>query len=299
MVRRDVKWGDGVDGDDITEWLRALRRRNMAATTIKRRRITARRLEAWLAERGDTMLDATSDDIATWLDGLRNKHTGKSLAPQSVDHYQSDLVGFYRWATRSGRLDSDPTEWLERRIRPAYLPHPIVSDDLAVALDLADPQMRMILALAALAGLRAAEIAALHVTAVDRGGQTLWVVQGKGAKDRVVPICPALDAELARYGLPRSGPVIHHEGGQYRAQSMSAKASRFLSGCGLGNSLHDLRHWYASTLLDQGVDVRVVQELLGHSSLSSTQIYTRVSRRHLTSAVASLDLPGQRLLRSA
>jgi site-specific recombinase XerD len=280
-------------GDPIGLWLDALKRKNRAPATIRRRRIIGRRYECYVEDvHGKRVLDADVATIEAWLDQLRHHQTGKAVAPQTRSHYLGDLHDFYGWAVRVGRIEEDPTELIERPDRPHYLPRPIGTDDAAMALAMADRTMRMVLVLAGLAGMRCGEIARLDATNIDRRNRTLWVVQGKGRKDRVLPISNTLDDEMARYGMPRHGPVIEHAGKPFTPNSLSAKGSRYLHGLGIECSLHCWRHWFATTLLDEGADLRAVQELLGHSSLSSTQIYTRVSRVRLASAVDLLALPG-------
>ena len=281
-----------VEADWIGAWIVSLRRANRAAATIKRRRMTARRFEAWMGTHGRSVLDATAEDVEAWLDSIRHRTTGGAITPQSRAHYLGDLAGLYRWLTKQHVVAVDPTEDIQRPTRPRYLPRPIADEDAAVALAMADPTTRLVLVLAGLAGLRCAEICSLDAGQVDRRGKVLWVVQGKGGKDRVVPICSELDAELGAATLPRHGPVVHHQGLAYSPNSMSAKVSRYLAGLGIHGGLHAWRHWFATALLDGGRDVREVQELLGHTSLQSTQVYTRVSRARLADAVGVLHLPG-------
>jgi site-specific recombinase XerD len=278
--------------DPIGHWIAHLRRINRATKTIQRRQLTGRRWEAWCNDHQQRVLDAPTESIEGWLDGLRHQSTGQPVAPQTRSHYLGDLRSFYQWAQRTRLITDDPTETIELPHRPRYLPRPISNDDAATALASADPKMRMVLVLAGLAGLRCGEIAALDVQNIDRRNSTLWIIQGKGMKDRVVPISATLDAELGRYRLPATGLVIHHGGRPYTPDALSAKTSRYLHRLGIGASLHQWRHWFATSLLDEGADVRVVQELLGHSSLATTAVYTRVSRRHLYGAVDLLHLPG-------
>lgn len=278
--------------DHIEAWLHALARKNRAPATIRRRRTIGRRWEAWCYAQGVPILDATGADVEAWLDSIRHQRTGRPVTAQTRSHYLGDLASFYAWALRDRRCDLDPTEHIEHPARPHYLPRPISDTDAAHAIANADRTMRLVLMLAGLAGLRVAEIAALDAHDLDRPGRTLWVRQGKGARDRVVPISDALDAELGRYDPPRAGRIVTHPGGNYSGSSLSAKVSRYLHGLGIEASLHQWRHWFATGLLDGGVDVRVVQELLGHQSLATTQVYTRVSTLHLSSAVGVLAVPG-------
>ena len=275
-------------------WAEHLQRRGFAATTVKRRRLIAAKWMRWCEASGIDPMRASSLDVERWLHGLRHRRTGMHLAPQSWDHYRGDLRSFYAWCVVQGHAMADPTEAVERPRRPTYLPRPISHDDLADAMSSADPTTRVVLALAALAGLRCAEIARLDATSVDLARRVLWVRQGKGGKDRVVPICDALAAELARYGIPRAGPVVSHGGGRpYAPGSLSSRMSRYLGTIGSASTLHALRHWFVTELVRGGADIRTVQELAGHSSLASTQVYAAVAAVDAAAAVASLAMPSR------
>lgn len=269
--------------DPIRGWLRHQHRRNLSPASIRRRRVVLRSLEAWCDERKQrsvTWLD--QDSLEEWLDGLR-------ITPQSRAHYISDLASFYRWAQRVGIRSDDPTEHVARPQRPRYLPRPIADEDLARAMHEASPKMRCVLALAALAGLRVSEIARLDATDINWNTGLLHVRQGKGRKDRVVPLHPGLAEELRRYRTPRHGPIIHHDGHPYTPNSLSAMVSRHLKGLQVEATAHSLRHWFASKAYGASGDIRAVQDLLGHASLTTTQVYTALNPEATRSAVEGID----------
>lgn len=146
--------------------------------------------------------------------------------------------------------------------------------------------------LAALAGLRVHEIAKVHGHDLDLEQGTLRVI-GKGAKDALIPLHEVLIHEALMY--PRddwwfpaySGPCPH-VGRQAVSKTIAAAMHR----AGVESTPHALRHWYGTSLLERGVDIRIVQELMRHSSLQSTQIYTKVSGTQRQIAIGKLELPG-------
>lgn len=272
-------------GDPIRGWLRHMHRRNLSTATIRRRRVVMRRMERWADEHERKATWFTTEDIEEWLDGLR-------ISPQSRSHYIGDISSFYRWLQRTGMRSDDPTETIARPQRPRYLPHPIGDDDLARAMEAADPKLRAVLALASLAGLRVSEIASLDVNAINWQQQLIHVHQGKGRRDRIVPLHPVLETELRRYGLPKHGPIINHDGRAYAPGSVSSMVSRHFHDLGINSTCHSLRHWFASKAYGVGGDIRAVQELLGHSSLTTTQVYTALDPRAARVAVEGIAPAG-------
>lgn len=268
--------------DPIRGWLHTQQRKNLSPASIRRRRITLRRLERWCDDRGKKLLWLDTATINDWLDTLR-------VAPQSLSHYIGDVASFYRWAQLAGFRNDDPTETIDRPRRPRYLPRPIGGEDLHHAIQEADPPLRMVLVLAALAGLRIAEIAHLDAVDLDLVAGLIFVRQGKGSRDRVVPMHVGLRAELDRYGPPRHGPLIHYDGRPYAPGSLSAKVSRHMKSLDIQATAHSLRHWFASQAYLTGSDIRAVQELLGHSSLTTTQVYTAINPQASRTAVEGID----------
>lgn len=268
--------------DPIRGWLQHMRRRNLSQASIRRRRLILRRLERWADDDGRSLLWLDTDALADWLDTLH-------VAPQSRAHYIGDLASFYGWACRVGLRPDDPTEELERPRRPRYLPRPIADEDLHHALETADPPLRVALALAAYAGLRVAEVAALDVADIAWPTQLIHVRQGKGNRDRIVPMHSRLVWEIRQYGPPRHGPLIQHDGGAYKPGSLSAKVSRHMRGLGIDATAHSLRHWFATKAYGGSGDIRAVQDLLGHASLSTTQVYTALDPAAARAAVEQIE----------
>ncbi len=208
---------------------------------------------------------------------------------------------FGRFLVRRGVLASDPARGLPFPRRSRRLPRTLPRLDLNDALDAlaaaSDPQAprdRALLECLYSAGLRLSEIVGLDHGDVDRGARLLRV-RGKGRRERVVPVgeraLAALEAHWAHAGrtsAPRDEPAFAGRSGRLAGRTVQRIVARRLAQVagGLGVTPHALRHSFASHLLDAGADLRAIQELLGHASLSSTQVYTHVTRTRLQKAYA-------------
>jgi len=217
--------------------------------------------------------------------GLRKVSAARKLAA---------LKTFFRYLCREGILERNParallTPRLERRI-PAHLEEQEVSHLLEIPGEQdADQRARALLELLYATGLRCAEIVSLDLDALDLEARVLRVV-GKGGKERLVPFGRrARDAVLGYLPLrkrtrPRSPALfLNHRGGRLTDRSVRRILAARLRQLAMVRrvSPHTLRHSFATHLLERGADLRAIQELLGHASLSTTQRYTHVNVRHL------------------
>jgi integrase/recombinase XerC len=258
-------------------------------------------VDGFVAESEDSAL---ADALGVW----EAKTTGASSWAEMPPHIQaqvqwqlfvtgmehawvSTLHGFYAWAMRHGLTDSDPTTMMDRPRTHAGLPRPIGDDDLAYAVTVADAQMRAWLACGALAGMRVGEIAGLKRPDVIEGRSRLRIL-GKGRRERVVPLHPALLEALRAAGLPRTGPVFTRPGGgPWSGAAVSRRMAGFFHDLGIDATAHQLRHWFATQTYAGCGDLLVVQNLLGHSSPTTTAVYTAWSRPAADAAVEALALP--------
>ena len=219
--------------------------------------------------------------------------TGLSASTRAS--YHERIRAFYRWAQKVKLRADDPMGGVPVPRRPAGVPRPVGDHELPVLLAACTRRRtRTMVLLAALAGLRVHEIAKVHGGDVDLVTGSLTVT-GKGGSTQVIPLHDELLAEARSY--PRDDwwfPSYAAQGAREPHVSRHAVGeaiARAMRRAGIRATPHQLRHWYGSTLLEQGVDVRVVQELMRHKSLQSTQIYTRVSPRARQAAIAVLALP--------
>lgn len=271
----------------LAGWATEMRRRGVMPSSIDARTIQVRAVASDI-----DLSSATVDQIEEWLDA-REGREGGPISDRTRYCYWSSLSGFYEWAVSAGVVEVDPTSQVNRpKLRPG-LPRPIRLDLLHRALHHADDRMRVWVMLAALGGLRVAEIAGLERNDVhDNSDPWHLHVVGKGRKERWVPVHPQLRQALERFGLPRLGPLFRSRTGRpYTAASVSEMMCNHLNGLDIDDRPHSLRHWFATTALE-GSDgnLRVVQELLGHANLNTTAIYTKVMPAQADAVVAGISL---------
>ena len=210
------------------------------------------------------------DAVLAWWTTRQRRADGQPKSVASLSAEASHLRAYARWAIQRGELDRNPADWLPR-IRQARRKARAVSEAaLWRAMQDADPEMRRMLALAAMAGLRSAEIAAVTWEDIDRGNGVLWVREGKGRKDRSVPLSAGLLAEL---GDPGTGPIV----GESSAKAVSLRLGRYLRARGIDSTAHRLRARYATRFLAATGDLVATAEALGHADVSTTAMYAVAS----------------------
>lgn len=203
--------------------------------------------------------------------------------------YAMHIRAFYRWATAAGVLDGDPSVDMARPKIPRCLPRPVTEQELQLALERSAEPWTTIILLASGAGLRASEIAGL-----DRGDITDEDIRviGKGDVERIVPCHPSIWEHVK--DRPR-GPLITVDGQPISGRWISAHATHHFNRIKMrGVHMHRFRHYFATALLELGHDLRTIQELLGHASVTSTQIYTLVRSGQRRLAIRTLPIPTQR-----
>lgn len=224
---------------------------------------------------------------------------GRPYRATSVVRALSSIRAFHRFLLREGVADRDPTAGVVRPRLPSRLPHPLPLADVLRLLDRPDTSVRGGLRDRALletlygAGVRVSELVGLDVDDVDLEEGSIRVL-GKGRRERDVPIGrfarEALSAYLTRerpsLATRRSRSAVFlnlRDGGRLSRQGVTDILARHAREAGIDRrvSPHVLRHSFATHLLEGGADVRVVQELLGHASVATTQVYTLVTREHL------------------
>ena len=227
----------------------------------------------------------------------------EGYARKTVARKASALRRYFRWAERTGRVAADPTIGAMTPSQERYLPRVLRSEELGALLDkpraaLADDssarRQRDVAVLELLygSGLRVSEVCAMRVGDVDLDRQRL-TVNGKGSKQRIVPLSEPASLALAEWLANGRGEMadpstagdavfVNLSGRPLNTQGVRRLVNRAAS---TQTNPHALRHTFATHLLDGGADLRQVQELLGHSDLGSTQIYTHVSRDRLRRVV--------------
>lgn len=275
------------DHGELAELLAGFRlaqeRRALAPSTINHRRWELRRLAEWMAPQ--SILDASAEDIERWCDA-------RHLTPKGRYDSISTCHAFFAWAIREELVEADPTESIDRPRLPAHLPRPIDDTDLEAALAGADPERAAWYALAAFQGLRCKEIASLQREDVllHQEPPMLLVRSPKGRRQRSVPLHPRALEAIEGAGLPRAGYVFRRNDGKpHTPARVSQLGNQALRGLGVDATMHQLRHWFGSRLYANTRDLRMTQELLGHSSPTTTAVYTAFNPGDAVGAVAGLS----------
>jgi integrase/recombinase XerD len=271
-------------------------------------------LAADLARAGSCVADAGSDELRTHLARL----AGRRLAPASVARRLSAIRQLYRFLYSEGHRGDDPAAAIEGPKRGRSLPKVLSIKQVDGLLDQARAGMQTeaqseklraarlncLLEVLYATGLRVSELVALPQTAARRD-QRMLIVRGKGGRERLVPLNDAARHAMAEYlalrDQAKAGPSkwlfpSFGESGHLTRQHFARELKALAAAAGLRAaqvSPHVLRHAFASHLLQNGADLRVVQTLLGHADISTTQIYTHVLEERLKSLVRDLHPLGE------
>jgi site-specific recombinase XerD len=278
-----------------------LRRRGMAEKTRRAYGLDLGQFALWCSTQALEPPQVTPRTLRRYAALLSDRRNVAATVARKL----AALRAFFRTMREHGVVAHNPADLLPAPKRPAQLPRVLRPDEVAALLDRIPASTplelrdRALFEVAYASGLRAEELVALDVRAVSFDGEELRV-EGKGSKTRIVPVGePALRA-VARY-LERARPVLAATGGRAGDALFLSKSGRRLSTSDVrrrlrvwarqaavvgGVSPHALRHSFATHLLDGGADLRAIQELLGHASISTTQIYTRVESARLKTAYA-------------
>jgi site-specific recombinase XerD len=185
---------------------------------------------------------------------------------------------------------------LPPRTRPKALPEILSREEVAALLEApANPKHRALLKTTYGAGLRVSEVVHLRLTDIDSTRGTIRVEQGKGRKDRYVPLSERLLGELRVYWKIRRPPVWLFPGRDITAPMTTRSAHRVYddakktAGITRGRGIHTLRHCFATHCLEDGTDSTLIQQVLGHARISTTSRYLHVSTRHLAQVKSPLD----------
>jgi integrase/recombinase XerD len=279
--------------------------RGLADNTLAAYRRDLERYVAFLgARRIEDLADVDAKTIRAFIASVSASTHGPDGEPYratTVSRMLSTVRTFHRFAVREGLVTDDPTAGVVRPRLPRALPHPLTVEEATAIVEApgdATPvatRDRAILELLYGAGLRISELVGLDVDDVDLEDAAVRVF-GKGSKERLVPIGRMARDAVAAYltrgrpalatGRSRAALFVNTRGGRLTRQSCSRLLDAHRTRAGITRVVtpHDLRHSFATHLLEGGADVRVVQELLGHASVATTQVYTLVTTEHLRAA---------------
>jgi integrase/recombinase XerD len=290
--------------------------RGLAASTVESYRRDLHRYASVLARRGKTRLgEITPADVADYLASLREGDAGHAaLAVSSAARAVIAVRGLHAFAVAQGLTGADPAREVPPPSPPRRLPKAITVEDVERLLDAAGPgpddlsaeprllRDRALLEFLYGTGARISEATGLDIDELQLGADPVVRLIGKGGKHRVVPVgryaVRALEAYLvrARPGLARASrrasasPAVflNARGGRLTRQGAWGVLHAAATRAGLPDvSPHTLRHSFATHMLDGGADIRVVQELLGHASVTTTQVYTLITVDRLREVYAT------------
>ena len=251
-------------------------------------------------------IDAYRRDLSDFAQNLEDIHTinrmninayvrtlrERKLAPTSVIRKVASLRGFFKWATSSGILEKNPAATLEQPKTPQRLPKVVSVKEIDEMLhNNLTPLEHVMMELLYSCGLRVSELVNLKLNDIDLSSKYVRCF-GKGSKERIIPIgeqaktvvkeyFPTRELLIKKYNLTTKNLLIKDNGHFVTRQDVY----NFIHAQGKlihkNISPHTLRHSFATHLLENGADLRVVQELLGHSDVSTTQLYTHISKKRL------------------
>lgn len=288
----------------VEKYLETLKTNGYSQSTIRTRKFYLQVFKDWCGERNiNEVTDLTQgmmERYKQYLSRYRNRVTGRPIAPDTRNHFLIAVKVFLNYLLEKEVLFKNPGIHLKLWKEPERLPKNILSvaeverilsiPDTKSALGLRD---RAILEVFYSTGIRRFELSRLRVGDVDFCNGTIFIEQGKGKKDRLIPVSGrALEwtrkyLEEVRFGLIRNADpeylFLSHWGRRLDESSIGSMVTEARKEAGITKkgSTHMFRHTTATLMLENGADIRYVQEMLGHSDLSSTQIYTHVAIRKL------------------
>jgi integrase/recombinase XerD len=304
----------------LHRYLQWLETHNFAANTVKIRRLQLSRFIRWCGDRSVTRAaEVTAEMLERFQRHLfyyRQKN-GQPLSISSQSHWLISLRSWFAWLKDQRVLEHNPALEMQLPREEKRLPRHALSEieveTIMAQADISKPsglRTRAVLELLYSSGLRRQEVLSLHLTDLDRQRRVILVRQGKGKKDRYVPLGERALAWIDKY-LAEARPLllgaeetaspllfVTQRGRQVHPNQLSSQVRQFMNQAGITKvgACHLFRHTAATIMLDHGADIRHIQAILGHDSLSTTQIYTHVSIGKLCEVHAKTH-PG-RLLRT-
>ena len=287
-----------LEAEEFLAWM--LAEKGRSANTLAAYRRDLRHYCAWLDEHGATLLDVDHRQLVAFV----GERKSSDAATSSIARQLAALRMMHRYLAVEGLRPDDPTSNLEGVKVPSGIPKPLTEAQITSLLDAVvghepiDRRDRALLELLYATGARISEAVGLSIGDLDLDGRLVRLF-GKGSKERIVPFGSSAGralnewfsvrgrARLVPDRWPRrddaSAVFLNTRGSRLTRQAAWLVVKKYGTRAGITDELspHVLRHSCATHLLDHGADLRVVQEMLGHASISTTQVYTRVSQERL------------------
>jgi integrase/recombinase XerD len=281
------------------DYLRYLRlQRSVSPNTLEAYALDLDKLLVFLEREGKAVTDVTLSDLQAFAAGLHDIGIG----PRSQCRILSGVRSFYRFLVMDGYMDSDPTELLESPVLGEHLPEfltPQEVDRLKESIDVSKPEghrNRAIIEMLYGSGLRVSELVNLKLSNIYYQ-EHYMLIEGKGAKQRLVPISPVAEEwfgywlqERAQWSIKPGAEdyaFLNRRGAPLTRVMVFTIIKRLCMDAGIRKNIspHTLRHSFATHMLQNGADLRIIQQLLGHEDISTTEIYTHVEVQDLRRAI--------------
>jgi integrase/recombinase XerC len=282
--------------DAVPKFLRSLRERSASVHTIKAYTQELENFSAYIGSR--TWRDIDHITIRGFLSHLYEKGLSKTSVARSLAAVRS----LYRWLAQEGVVEQNPAALVSTPKLPKKLPRVPTLEEMDSVLDGDMPEVarfakrdRLMLELLYGCGIRNSELVGINLDDIRPTAEAL-LVRGKGKKERYVPFGDAVKSALAAY-LPARQTIlvqfhkkipallVNQRGGRLTTRSVGRIIKKIAVAKGLSPDVHPhtLRHAFGTHMLEEGADLRAIQEMLGHERLSTTQRYTQLSMKHLLS----------------
>lgn len=278
-------------GKDITKsYMRYLKlQRNMSGNTLDAYQRDLQKLFDYLRREGKDVLDVKLEDLEHFSATLYDI----GISPRSQARILSGIRSFYRFLTIDGYIKEDPTELLESPRQPDHLPEVLSTEEVDMLEDAIDlskwegQRNKAIIEVLFSCGLRVSELVSLRLSNIYSEEHFLRVM-GKGSKERLVPISQRALEELSKWFDDRDKMAIkpgeqdyvflNRRGSHLTRTMILIMIKRYAQAAGIKKTIspHTLRHSFATALLEGGADLRAIQSMLGHESISTTEIYTHI-----------------------
>jgi len=278
----------------VADFLRHLREKNASPHTIKAYTGDLANFSAYVDSRGWDQIDHVA--IRGFLSRLYEQGLGKTSVARSLAAVRS----LYRWLASEGVVEQNPAKLVATPKLPKKLPRVPTIEEMNFVLDGEMPETaafperdRLMLELLYGCGIRNSELTGINVDDIRLSAEAI-LIRGKGKKERYVPFgdsvksalggyLPARQALLGRTGKHTQALLINHRGGRVTTRSVGRIIKKIAVAKGLSPDVHPhtLRHAFGTHMLEEGADLRAIQELLGHERLATTQRYTQLSMKHV------------------
>ena len=291
---RSTRTGGTIVAKAVADFLRHLRERNASPHTVKAYQQELTLFATYAGSRGWKQIDHIA------VRGFLSQLYEKGLSKTSVARALAAIRSLYRWLAREGVVEQNPAKLVATPKLPKKLPRVPTIEEMNSVIDGEMPEVaafperdRLMLELLYGCGIRNAELTGINLDDIRLSAETI-LIRGKGKKERYVPFGDSVKSGLAAYlperhklleSVRKRSPalLINRRGGRLTTRSVGRIIKKIAVAKGLSPDVHPhtLRHAFGAHMLEEGADLRAIQELLGHERLATTQRYTQLSMKHV------------------